>query len=180
MRKARPGKTGADTRSTTPEMSRRNLLRNCVYAVGGIIATVLGYPAVRYFIYPALRGRQETTWTQIAQTSEVPVGVPTFITYEERLRDGWVVSPISKGAWVVTKDGRSFTAFDPHCTHLGCAYYWNPDRKFFLCPCHDGVFDIDGNVVSGPPPRPLDRLESKVSEGTLLVGMTIKSTNEVD
>ena len=42
------------------------------------------------------------------------------------------------------------------CTHLGCRVRWVSGQEEFFCPCHDGVFDIDGNVVSGPPPRPLE------------------------
>ncbi len=42
------------------------------------------------------------------------------------------------------------------CTHLGCSVHWEKDKKRFFCPCHAGVFDPDGKVVSGPPPRDLD------------------------
>jgi len=42
------------------------------------------------------------------------------------------------------------------CTHLGCAVHWQKDKKQFYCPCHAGVFDPNGKVVSGPPPRDLD------------------------
>jgi menaquinol-cytochrome c reductase iron-sulfur subunit len=156
-------------------ISRRRFLRNSIFAIGGIIAVALGYPAIRYFIDPAVRKERQESWTQIASVSQVPVGEPTFITYEQRLKDGWTVRSFSKGAWVVTKDGKDFTAFDPHCTHLGCAYFWSKDRKQFLCPCHTGVFDIDGNVVSGPPPRPLDRLETRVQDGALFVGNIIEA-----
>jgi Rieske Fe-S protein len=46
---------------------------------------------------------------------------------------------------------------------------WIADRKQFLSPCHNGVFDIHGNVVSGPPPRPLDRYEVKVENDQLFL-----------
>jgi len=42
------------------------------------------------------------------------------------------------------------------CSHLGCTVYWQSDRKEFFCPCHNGRFDKNGNVLSGPPPAPLD------------------------
>ena len=90
------------------------------------------------------------------------------MTYEERIRDGWYISTLSKGAWVVTKDGKEFVAFDPHCTHLNCPYYWDKEKKRFQCPCHDGRFDIDGKVIGGPPPRPLDRLEIIIQDGNIL------------
>ncbi|MBI2854529.1 MAG: ubiquinol-cytochrome c reductase iron-sulfur subunit [Chloroflexi bacterium] len=161
----------------TDQIGRRIFLRNSVLTIGGAIAAILGYPVVRYFIFPAVKGEEAKAFTQIARVSQLPVSVPTFVTYEERIKDGWVVTTKSLGAWVVVKNETSVVAFDPHCTHLGCAYYWNPDRNRFLCPCHAGVFDIDGNVISGPPPRPLDRLELRVDGGNILVGKTITSNS---
>jgi menaquinol-cytochrome c reductase iron-sulfur subunit len=73
------------------------------------------------------------------------------------------------GLWIVTQDSNNFTVFDPHCTHLRCPFYWNDKERKFICPCHNGVFDIDGKVISGPPPRPLDRWESVVIEGQITV-----------
>jgi Rieske Fe-S protein len=55
------------------------------------------------------------------------------------------------------------------CTHLGCRVRWIADQESFFCPCHNGVFDAQGSVVSGPPPRPLDRYEVKVEGDQLFV-----------
>ena len=45
-------------------------------------------------------------------------------------------------------------AFNPACTHLGCAYHWDESPNNFVCPCHASVFSIDGKVLVGPAPRP--------------------------
>jgi Rieske Fe-S protein len=42
------------------------------------------------------------------------------------------------------------------CTHLGCNVNWNADKQEYVCPCHDAQFDINGKVLGGPPPRPLN------------------------
>ena len=55
----------------------------------------------------------------------------------------------------------SVVAFGPQCTHLGCAYHWEEGKNEFLCPCHSSLFSIDGKVLSGPAPRPLDRYETQ-------------------
>jgi Rieske Fe-S protein len=55
------------------------------------------------------------------------------------------------------------------CTHLGCRIRWIADEGKFYCPCHNGIFDRDGTVLSGPPPRPLDRFEVKVENDTLSI-----------
>lgn len=42
-----------------------------------------------------------------------------------------------------------------HCAHLGCPVRWFPDRDEFLCPCHGGIYDINGGLIGGPPPQGL-------------------------
>ncbi|MFV1959936.1 MAG: ubiquinol-cytochrome c reductase iron-sulfur subunit [Planctomycetota bacterium] len=56
------------------------------------------------------------------------------------------------------------------CTHLQvCTVKWDKDRNQLVCPCHRGIFDLYGNVISGPPPRPLRRLAVVVREGDVYV-----------
>ena len=54
-------------------------------------------------------------------------------------------------------------------------YHWEDGKNEFLCPCHNSLFAIDGKVISGPAPRPLDRYETKVEGNKLLVGKLIGS-----
>ena len=61
-----------------------------------------------------------------------------------------------KDLMLVRTAEKEVRAISTTCTHLGCSVHWQPDKKQFYCPCHQGVFDTEGNVVSGPPPRPLD------------------------
>ena len=70
---------------------------------------------------------------------------------------------------MLTDNGRDFLAMSNICTHLGCRVRWIADQEQFFCPCHNGVFDKDGTVVSGPPPRPLDRYEVKVEGETVYI-----------
>lgn len=50
------------------------------------------------------------------------------------------------------------------CSHLGCSVVWERESGHFECPCHGGVYDDEGRVVSGPPPKPLTRLEVKIED----------------
>lgn len=47
-------------------------------------------------------------------------------------------------------------AFDAVCTHLDCTVRYRPTQEDIFCPCHDGIYDLNGKNVSGPPPRPLE------------------------
>jgi nitrite reductase/ring-hydroxylating ferredoxin subunit len=62
-------------------------------------------------------------------------------------------------------DGQYY-AYGQKCTHLSCPVYYAREADRFECPCHEGAFDVStGNVLYGPPPRPLDRIELEVREG---------------
>ncbi|MEK7777725.1 MAG: ubiquinol-cytochrome c reductase iron-sulfur subunit [Chloroflexota bacterium] len=159
-------------------VSRRNFLKYSVVGITGVISAVLAVPLVRYFISPALgsaEGAEGGEWTVIARTTEIPVGKPLRVEYEQRKKDSWMLTTRRKAAWIVTQDGQNFTVFDPHCTHLGCPYTWmetgdwNKGQPHFHSPCHNGIFAIDGTVISGPPPRPLDRVMSKVEGDAVMV-----------
>ena len=65
-------------------------------------------------------------------------------------------SAVAGSAWLVQRSTGELVAFDPRCTHAQCAYDWT-DQASFACLCHKGFFRLDGSVISGPPPRPLDR-----------------------
>jgi Rieske Fe-S protein len=65
------------------------------------------------------------------------------------------------GAWLVASADGTVTAFDPRCPHQACLYDWQAAADRFSCRCHDAFFDVDGNLISGPPPRGLDRLETR-------------------
>ena len=61
-------------------------------------------------------------------------------------------------------DGKYY-AFDQQCTHLTCPVYYAKKNDRLECPCHDGGFDVHtGNVLYGPPPRPLDQIQIEVRE----------------
>lgn len=64
-----------------------------------------------------------------------------------------------------------FLAMSSICTHLRCIVPWVEKDNLFECPCHAGIFNRVGEVVSGPPPRPLDFHELKIVEGKLVVDL---------
>lgn len=156
----------AENRSGS-EVSRRRFLSYLIGGVGVAIGAAVATPLVGYFLSPAWK-KNKPILTLIARASDIPEGQPTFVTYEQRISDGWFVTTLSKGAWVTNKGG-NIVVFDPRCTHLNCPYYWDKEKNRFQCPCHDGRYDIDGKVIGGPPPRPLDHLEYEIQDGNIMV-----------
>jgi menaquinol-cytochrome c reductase iron-sulfur subunit len=145
------------------ELSRRQFMDRSIKAIGAFIGLSLGIPAVGYIISPALQ-QQAGAWIHVARTSQVTVGVPTLFTVTLNKTTGWVKSDIDLGYYIYTVDGTNFTVMSNICTHLGCHTHWNNESGMIVCPCHDGHFDVHGNVVSGPPPKPLKQVEFKVDD----------------
>ena len=69
---------------------------------------------------------------------------------------------------MLTKNQRIYRLSNIY-THLGCRVRWINDQKQYFCPCHNAAFDKIGLVVSGPPPKPLDRYETKVEDNQLYI-----------
>jgi Rieske Fe-S protein len=74
-----------------------------------------------------------------------------------------------------SKDGR-YHAFGQKCTHLTCPVYYSKEHHRLECPCHEGGFSAEtGEVIYGPPPRPLDQIEIEISGGQVLaVGRRVR------
>src|SRR5262245_21081215 len=126
-------------------------------------------PAVLYLLLPP-KPRKKEEWAEAGDISGLAEGAPVEMVFRRNRLDGWRILSEKTTGWAVKMPGGQVVAFAPQCTHLGCAYHWEEDKKQFLCPCHTSVFSIDGKVVSGPAPRPLDRYEAKVQNNKLLLG----------
>lgn len=75
-------------------------------------------------------------------------------------------SAVAGSAWLLKRSSSDLVAFDPRCTHAQCAYE-PTDGARFACLCHEAFFDLDGKVLSGPPPRPLDEFAVREVDGRL-------------
>ncbi|MGW8273276.1 MAG: QcrA and Rieske domain-containing protein [Thermodesulfovibrionales bacterium] len=71
---------------------------------------------------------------------------------------------------VINRTDKGLIAFSKVCTHLGCLVAYDEDSKALICPCHAGTFDLEGNVISGPPPKPLTKLPLKVEGDNIIIG----------
>ena len=152
----------------TEDTTRRNFYVGAIYAMMGVISAALGVPALIYLLFPP-KAKKESDWIEVGDITRIAPNAPVEMTFRRTRTDGWKVLSEKSTAWVV-KTGDKITAFGPQCTHLGCAYHWEDGKNEFLCPCHTSLFGIDGRVISGPAPRPLDRYETKIEGNKLLIG----------
>ena len=132
-----PSQTASD--STT---SRRTFLDLLLSAsvLGWLISIV--YPIVRYL-------------KPLPQTGATG---PTRLTRDEASKleqNKFVIVPVSGQRVIVLQSSDQLHAFSAKCTHEGCTVTYQPGQSVIWCPCHDGRFDLNGRVISGPPPQPL-------------------------
>jgi menaquinol-cytochrome c reductase iron-sulfur subunit len=125
--------------SGSNEISRRDFIKVTTGIVGGLIGVAIGLPTISYLI-------------------DMQVGIPYPFSFTRVQVNGWERTSNSFGGYAVRKsdDPKDILILNSRCTHLGCSVNWSVEAKAYTCPCHDAKFGLDGQVLDGPPPRPLD------------------------
>jgi menaquinol-cytochrome c reductase iron-sulfur subunit len=149
--------------------TRRGFYMVAIYGLWGVITAALGLPALVYLLVPP-KVRRQSEWADAGDISQLAPSMPVEMSFRRNRVDGWKVSSEKTSAWVVKMPNEQIVAYSPACTHLGCPYHWEQTKNQFICPCHNSVFALDGKVVDGPAPRPLDRFETKIQGKQLLLG----------
>lgn len=155
--------------SHSQNVNRRDFIKTITAMVGGLIGITIGFPTIAYLLSPSLRKVDDESIVDLGMLENYPIGIPTRFEFTRTKVNGWERTATNYGLYVVRKSEREVRVFSDVCTHLGCRVTWRPDPKHYISPCHDGHFDIVGNVVSGPPPRPLDEFVTKIENGNLFV-----------
>jgi Rieske Fe-S protein len=150
------------------ELTRRDFIKGTAAVIGGLIGAVIALPSVAYLLSPALRAEEDTASIDLGPLENLPIGMPTRFEIVRTKVNGWERTATSYGLFVVRTSETDVRVFSDICTHLGCRVSWHADQQHYISPCHDGHFDKIGNVVSGPPPRPLDEYITKIENGNLI------------
>jgi Rieske Fe-S protein len=122
---------------------RRTLLRWLLG--GGFTASVLS------FLYPAVKFMNPPTVPE-ASTNEVSGGKVQSL----KPNSGKIVKFGSRPALLIRVSETEWRAYSAICTHLNCTVQFQDSTRQIWCACHNGFYDLNGKVVSGPPPRPLE------------------------
>jgi cytochrome b6-f complex iron-sulfur subunit len=136
----------ASRQAGASKSSRRTFLE--LFLGSSIVASLVSflYPVIRYLIPPAA-AELGTNTVLAGHVTDVPVNAGKIVPFGQR-----------PALVIHTADGR-YIAFIAVCTHLGCTVQYRSDLQQIWCPCHNGIYDLTGRNVSGPPPRPLTPLE---------------------
>jgi len=151
------------------ELDRRKFMEVGIYAISGTIAAVSGTALARFGVGPSFR-KEKSKWIEV-ELEDVQDESAGFarVVLEYEIKDGWVRSNARALTYVKRIKQNEVIAISAGCTHLGCIVSWDEDQKIFKCPCHNGRFDADGKVISGPPPAPLERHKTKIEGGKIFL-----------
>jgi menaquinol-cytochrome c reductase iron-sulfur subunit len=150
---------------------RRTFLTYVARAVATFVGMVVGLPTLAYLGAPLAR-KESANWVPVGPINSFAPGAPKLVAVAISRADGWRRILETRTCWVSISQAGEIVVFNGRCTHLGCAYGWQTQGRnagTFFCPCHDGTYGDDGSVLSGPPPRPLDELESRIEADQLMV-----------
>lgn len=116
-----------------------------IFLGGSVLASLASflYPVLRYLIPPVVvdLGGDEIV---AAKMAELKPNSAKIFRFGSR-----------PGLLIMNADG-TYRALSATCTHLGCTVQYRGDLRQIWCACHNGIYDLNGRNVSGPPPRPLD------------------------
>lgn len=161
----------------TSGISRRDFIKGTATIIGSLVGITIALPSIAYLLSPAMREQEGTDSIDLGPLENYPVGIPTrFETTRTRV-NGWERTATQHGLFVVRPSQYEVRVFSDICTHLGCRISWHADREYYISPCHDGHFDMMGDVVSGPPPRPLDEYVTRIENGHLYVTLPALQRN---
>ncbi len=153
----------------TELISRREFMVGAIGLLNSLIAAFLAVPGVGYLLTPLLR-KHPGDWIRIGPLNRFAPGAPRKALFTYRSASGYQVGEKSGFVWILRRrEDSPPVVYSPVCTHMGCNVSWTDRERKFKCPCHGGEYDIDGNVIAGPPPRPLDRLAVKVEHDELYI-----------
>ena len=137
-------------------VSRRTFLR---YLLKGSLLGLLGaafYPIARY-LYPPRGAEPSVSSVVAAKTGEVAANQAKIFRFGNR--PGILIHTLHD----------EFKAFSAVCTHLNCTVQYDEDASVIWCACHNGKYDLNGQVISGPPPRPLEAYKVNVRGDEVIV-----------
>ncbi len=154
----------------TESLTRRSFLGVLLGFGTVVMGAALSVPLIRFALHPLLAKTTEIGWSDVGKIDEfasLREPMKKLITVEQR--DGWRKIVSEKAIYVLPMKDGALRVLSPICPHLGCSIPWIEAKQQFICPCHTAVFALDGARISGPAPRAMDDLESKIDNGMLKV-----------
>ena len=151
------------------DLNRRKFMEIGIYTITGTIAAISSAALARFAVGRSFE-KKKSRWIEIEldDNADETVGF-NRVVLEYVQKDGWLTTSVKSLAYVKRVKEDEVIAISATCTHLGCIVTYDEEENYFKCPCHNGRYDAEGKVISGPPPKPLRRHETKIEEGKIFL-----------
>ena len=154
---------------STPSKGRRSLIMAAAAGTCAIAAGV-GAPAAALVLAPLRATASSGRWVRTIRPDQLRENEPKRVAIVSDRKDAWTVEKnVELGSVWLVKRGDKVLAFSAVCPHLGCSINAVPEGGAFACPCHTSAFDADGKRKSGPSPRDMDGMATKIEDGFVAV-----------
>jgi Rieske Fe-S protein len=139
-----------------PATNRRKFLNYLLGTSAGATLIAIFYPVIKFLIPPEI--------IEATQNSVVAARVNELVT-----NSGKIFKFGNRPGLLVHTPTGELRAFSAICTHLDCVVQYQPEMKGIWCACHNGRYDLNGQNISGPPPRPLEEYAVNVRGDEIIV-----------
>jgi len=157
-----------DHQPAPSSIGRRNFIVRAIVAIQATLAATLAFILGSTTLAPSFI-RRDPTWLKAAGFDSLPENQPVAVTLRITRQDGYSQVVDRTVVYLVRTGEHDVRALHSTCTHLGCRTSYDRRSKSILCPCHGGAFDMQGNVIGGPPPAPLPSLTTRIEDGQVMV-----------
>ncbi len=153
--------------TSAPGSDRRTFLVRTIQGIHAVIGATLAVVLGGAILAPSF-ARRRTTWLRAVDLSSLREDEPRTVTLRVARQDG-ATEAVDRKVVFLIRSGDTVRALDSTCTHLGCRTRFNAETRQIECPCHGGVYDLEGQVVAGPPPTPLPSIVTRIEGGHVMV-----------
>jgi cytochrome b6-f complex iron-sulfur subunit len=137
-------------------IDRRKFL-NTLLGLGGIGGIVSVFYPILSFLIPPKNAEPKVNSVKAGLSTDIPPNSSKIIKFGR------------KPVILIKTEDNQLKALSASCTHLDCIVQYKNDTKQIWCACHNGVYDLNGRNVSGPPPRPLEEYDVKVIKDEIVI-----------
>ncbi|TFG72030.1 MAG: ubiquinol-cytochrome c reductase iron-sulfur subunit [Solirubrobacterales bacterium] len=163
-------------------MTRRKVFTVASQAVGGLAGAVVILPALGFAMAPIF-DRPEEVWQPVGPLTDFASDtyLAVVITIVAGIGEaGKSTVYVRRGSPDFEESPDELVAISTRCAHLGCPVRFFEAAGNFICPCHGGVYGFEGEVLGGPPVRPLDRFQTRVVDDVVEVGPRFSVTSQLE
>ena len=165
-------------------INRRHFMTGVALTAGGVASAMFALPALGFALGPIFEKTVHRSLLDAGAVEDFTADnyIPIVVTAVPGVSGevGKILLYIRKNDNPTPEQNWPYVAISNRCAHLGCPVRYIDAAKSFICPCHGGTYNFEGEVTGGPPVRPLDRFETFVVDGRVMIGERFSVNSQLE